>query len=171
LKGDILRRLPVLLFLCFCVFPAWAQNDAGDALRPVLEKRYAELKTAMAERDSKTLSALLTPDFVSEDISGKTTSAEEMLKELAALPKDTGKVTETTLVSIKPQGDLAIVEQRYHMTTTKTLPDGNKQAIDLMTLSTDTWAHAGDKWLMKRTITNQIDYSVDGKPVLHKVHS
>lgn len=161
--------LPLLLLLG--TLPAWAQSDAGDALRPMLEKRYAELKTAMAERDSKALSVLLAPDFVSEDISGKTTSAEEMLKELAALPKDTGKVTETTLVSIKSQDDLAIVEQRYHMTTTKTLPDGNKQVIDLVTVSTDTWAHAGDKWLMKRTITNQIDYSVDGKPVLHKVRT
>jgi hypothetical protein len=165
-----LRKLPVLLVLWACVFPAWAQNDAGDALRPVLEKRYAELKTAMAERDPKALSTVLASDFVSEDVSGQTTSAEEMIKQLAALPKDSGKVTETTLVSIKPQGDRAIVEQRYHMTTTKALPDGNKQAIELVTLSMDTWIHAGDKWLIQRTVTNQIDYSINGKVVAHKVH-
>jgi hypothetical protein len=153
------------------IYPAWAQKDAGDALRPALEKRYAEMKVAMTERDTPALSALLAPGFVGEDISGKTASGEEMIKQLGAAPKDDGKVTETTLVSIKPQGDRVIVEQRYHMTTMKSLPDGAKQAIDLVTLSTDTWIHSGDKWLIQKTVTNQIDYSIDGKLVMHKVHS
>lgn len=98
----------------------------------------------MAERDPKTLSTLFVPDFVSEDTSGKTTSMEEMLNDLAALPKDIGNMTEANLVSIDPQGNFVIGEQRYH-DTVKTLPDGNKQAIDLVTLSTDTWAHTKDK--------------------------
>jgi hypothetical protein len=159
----------ILLAACLSAVPAQAQIDPGEALRPVLEKRYAELKTAMADRNPQALSALLAPGFVSEDISGKTTSAEEMIKELAALPKDTGKTTGTVLLSIKPQGDRAVVEQRYHMTTTKALPDGNRQAIDLVTLSTDTWLHSGDRWLMEKTVTNQIDYTVDGKVLMHKV--
>jgi len=165
------KKLSVLLLFGCSAFPLWAQGGPGEALRPALEKRYAELKTAMAERDSKALSTVLAPDFVSEDVSGQATSAEEMIKQLAALPKDSGKVMDTTLVSIKPQGDRVIVEQRYHMTTTKALPDGNKQAIDLVTLSTDTWIHSGDKWLIQRTVTNQIDYSVDGKVMAHKVHA
>jgi hypothetical protein len=165
------RTFQILIVLCLSAVSARAQGATGDALRPVLEKRYAELKTTMAERDSHALAALLAPGFVSEDVSGKTTTAEEMIKELAALPKDNGKPSETNLLSIKPQGDLAIVEQRYHMTTTKALPDGGKQAIDLVTLSTDTWIRSGDKWLIQKTVTKQIDYSVDGKLVAHKAHS
>jgi hypothetical protein len=167
--GAVKIKLSLPLLLLLGASPAWAQSDAGGALRPMLEKRYAELKTAMAERDPQALSALLAPDFVSEDISGKATSAGEMIKELGALPKDSGRVAETSLLSIKPRGDLAIVEQLYQMTTTKALPDGSKQAIELVTLSTDTWTRSGGRWLLRKTVTHQVDYTVDGKLVAHKV--
>ena len=148
---------------------AAAETAAESALRAVLEGRYAAMKSAMADRDQQAVAALLAPGFLSIDVSGKSEDASQMLQELAALPKDPRKASETTLLSVEVSGDTATVEQRYHMTTTKTSPDERSHAVELVTLSTDTWIKSGEAWLLQRTATNQLDYTVDGRPVAHKV--
>lgn len=94
-----------------------------------------------------------------------------MIQEVAGLPKDPLKVSTTTLLSVKPVGNTAVVEQRYDMKTTKTAPDGAKRNIELITLSTDTWVNSNGEWLMQKTETEQLDYYVDGQRVAHKIHS
>jgi len=58
------------------------------------------------------------------------------------------------------------------MTTTRPGPDGTtKQAVELEALSTDTWARIGGVWRLRRTVTNQLDYKLDGKVVAHRVRA
>ena len=161
--------LTVLLASLAAVQGAVAQTAAESSLKSVLEGRYAALKTAIDARDRQALAALLAPDFVSVDISGKSQAAEQMLTQLAALPKDPNRASETTLVSVKLDGDVATVSQRYHMTSAKVTSDGSRHPTELETLSTDTWVRSGDTWLLRKTATDELDYSVDGKRMPHKV--
>ena len=161
------------LGLCFS-FVATAEDKVqatGDArLRPVFESRYAAMKSAMAARDAKAISEILAPDFVSEDTSGQKENADTMIKEVVALPTDPLKVSTTTILSIKVDNDRATVDQRYDMKSTKAGPDGNKRDTELTSVSTDTWIRLNDIWLLQRTVTNQMDYSVNRKLLIHKVH-
>jgi ketosteroid isomerase-like protein len=146
-----------------------AEPAAESALKSVLEGRYAALKAAIDARDRQALAALLAPGFASVDVSGKSQTAEQMLTQLAASRKDPNKVSETTLLSVKLNGDVATVSQRYHMTSAKVTSDGSRHPVELVTLSTDTWIRSGDSWLLRQTATDQLDYSVDGKAMPHKV--
>jgi hypothetical protein len=159
------------------VLAAWGAGaalgqDGNGALRAVLEARYAALKTAMAERDPQAISVVLTADFVSEDLGGKTVTAAEMVEQLKGLPKDPGNASETTLVSIQAEGDVATVEQRYRHKTTKAGAAGAPpQELEVETLSTDTWIRADGVWRIRRTVTKQLDLKVDGRLIAHKDRS
>lgn len=145
---------------------------APEAVRTVLEERYAALKLAMAHRDREALAAVLAADFLSEDASGKTTTFDQMLQELAAVPKDQNRISETTVLSVQLVGNVATARQRYHMRTTKLAPDGaTRQAVEMVALSIDTWVLANGAWLLQRTVTEQMDYKVDGRLVLHRERS
>jgi len=162
-----------LLISCFA-FGATAQDkgqaNSDDTVRPVFEDRYAAMKSAMAARDGKAISQILAPDFISEDVSGQKENADTMIQEVLALPKDPLKVSNTTILSIKANAESATVDQRYDMKTTKAGPDGNKRDVELIAVSTDTWIKSKDSWLLQRTVTNQMDYSANGKLLIHKVH-
>jgi hypothetical protein len=158
------------LMLCFLAVPSVGVVRAqDDALRGTLEKRYAAMKMAMAAKDEKAISSLLAPDFVSVDISGQTEDVSQMIKDVVAAPADPNKTSMTTLLEIKTDANKASVEQRYEMKTKKNGPDGVAHDIDLTTLSSDTWVNLKGTWLIQRTETKQMDESVDGKIVLHKV--
>ena len=124
----------------------------------------------MAARDGKALSEILATDFISEDASGQKENAGTMIQGVLALPKDPLKVSNTTILSIKVNEASATVDQRYDMKTTKTEPGGDKRDVELISVSTDTWIKSKDTWLLQRTVTNQMDYSVNGKLLIHKVH-
>lgn len=159
------------LILCGLFIGAAATATANTSLQTTLQARYAAMKVAMGMRDSKAVASLLAPSFVSIDVSGQSENASQMIQEVGALPKDPLKVSTTTLLSVKPIGNTAVVEQRYDMKTTKTAPDGTKRNIELITLSTDTWVNSNGTWLMQKTETEQLDYYVDGQRVAHKIHS
>jgi hypothetical protein len=163
----------ILLILCFA-FGATAQDkgkaNSDESLRPVFEGRYAAMKSAMAARDGKAIAEILAPDFISEDATGQKENADTMIQGVLALPKDPLKVSNTTILSIKVNAESAIVDQRYEMKTTKAGPDGNKRDVELIAVSTDTWIKSKDTWLLQRTVTNQMDYSANGKLLAHKVH-
>jgi hypothetical protein len=149
-----------------------AAASAPDAqLKAALEGRYAAMKSAMAERDPAAIKALLAPDFESVDVDGKVETADQMVGEVLALPKDPSKVSDTTLLSVVQNADTVTVSQRYHMTKTKNRPDGTPQAVEILTTSTDIWVRSGDQWLLRRTATETLDYKIDGKSLLHKEHA
>ena len=127
------------------------------------------MKVAMAARDGKAILMLLAPNFSSIDVSGQMESGGQMVGEVAQLPKDPKKVSHTTILSAKVVGTTATINQRYDMKTVKTNPDGTTKNVELVTLSTDTWVKSGDTWLLEKTVTEQMDYFVNGQPVMHKV--
>ncbi|MGA7286291.1 MAG: nuclear transport factor 2 family protein [Candidatus Cybelea sp.] len=127
------------------------------------------MKLAIGERNSKAIAALLAPDFISIDSSGQSETASAMIQEVDALPKDPLKVSTTTLLSVKVAGNSAVVDQRYDMKTVKTAADGSKADIQLVTLSTDSWVNIDGVWLLRRSVTNQLDYYKNGQLLMHKV--
>lgn len=138
---------------------------------PTFNKLYAQFKQAIAQRNPQALASMLAPGFVEEDVSGATTSADKMLAELAQLPQDPNRQSQTTLLSVNSDGHTAKVTQRYRMTTIKTLANGEQKPVELVTLSNDTWTHADGSWRIARTITEQIDYRLDGKILVRRAHT
>ena len=142
---------------------------SDSQLRSTLQERYNSMKSTMAARDSKAVLALLFPGFQSIDVDGHVQGADQMVQQIAGLPPDPNRVSDTTILSVERQGNTATVVQRYHMTTTRARPDGAPpQAIDLLATSTDTWVLSESVWFLERTQTDQFDYKIDGKVVAHK---
>ncbi len=136
-------------------------HPSDHELRPVLDERYAAMRRAMAERDRAAILALLTDDFVSEDLEGRTTTGARMADAVAALEIDRSQRTAvTTLTSIAVDGDEAAVQQRYHMTTTERKPNLPEA---LWTESHDRWRRAGDTWLLARTTTEKREIVMNGR--------
>ena len=158
----------VFLFCSFSVLAAGAADAEDHELRTVLEGRYAALKAAMAARDEGGIASLLAPGFVSEDVSGEPIAASQMIQQVMALPLDPNKTSKTTILSVEADGNIAVAGQRYEMKTKKVGADGVTKDAGLISLSTDTWVVASGAWLLQRTVTNQIDYSLDGQAVFHK---
>jgi hypothetical protein len=144
----------------------WAQSP--DTAKKTFQAKYAAMKSAMASRDKGSIMALLAPGFESVDVDGTVSDAESMAREVSALPQDPNKVSETDVSSVEQVDGTAVVKQRYHMTTTRTAKDGTQQAIDLVAGSTDTWVSLKGEWLLRRTVTETLDYRVNGKLIAHK---
>jgi hypothetical protein len=162
-----MKKIALLLFTALLlVTTVHARN-----IDPTFDKLYAKFKQAVDGRDPKALAAMLAPGFVEEEVSGATTSADKMLVELARLPQDPHRQSQTTLLSVNSDGHIARITQRYRMTTIKTLANGEKKSIELVALSDDTWTHADGTWRIQRTVTEQVDYRMGGKLLAHKVHA
>jgi ketosteroid isomerase-like protein len=124
-------------------------------LRPALDARYLDMRAAMASRDRARILALFTPDFVSEDIDGRTIGASTLTDRVTALDIDRSKRTvSTTITAIDAHGDEAVVLQRYAMSTTERLPN---VAEALWTESEDVWRCVDETWLSARTTTLAIE--------------
>jgi hypothetical protein len=145
----------------------WAAQSPDTAKKTFLAK-YAAMKSAMASRDKDSVLALLAPGFESVDVDGKVSDAESMAREVGALPQDPKKVSETDVLSVEQVDGTAVVKQRYHMMTTRTAKDGTQQAVDVVATSTDTWVSLRGEWLLRRTVTETLDYRLNGKLVVHK---
>jgi hypothetical protein len=165
-----LRNFGACLILCFLgVLVGSIAWSADDALREVLQSRYAVMKAAMAAHDGAAMTKMLAPDFMSVDVSGKLETASQLIAEVNGLKPDPNKSSETTLISLGPDANRVIVEQQYHMKTVRTAGDGTQHNVELITLSTDTWIKPADVWLMERTVTNELSYFDNGLLVAHKL--
>jgi hypothetical protein len=165
-----MNTIRAVFLSCFSVILGMLACQAADnKLQTIFEGRYAAMKSAMANRDAKEVATLLAPDFVSTDVSGSENTADQMIESVKALPVDSNRVSNTTLLSIESSGNKAVVKQRYDMKTVKVAADGVKHQVELTTLSTDVWILTRATWFMQRTVTDQMDYFVDGKPMVHKV--
>jgi hypothetical protein len=167
MKATSVPGIIATIVLLFASALAAQTNDAQ--LRPLLESRYAAMKTAMASRNEAAIRDLLAPGFVSVDVSGNSETADQMVKEAIDLPQGLNKKSETTLTSVTRDGDFATVVQQYHMTTTRTPANAAApEAIDLLTTSTDTWRLINGAWRIERTETNDLQYTINGTVVAHK---
>ncbi|HEY1891845.1 MAG TPA: DUF4440 domain-containing protein [Steroidobacteraceae bacterium] len=139
-----------------------------SSLRDSLQARYAQMKHAMEAHDAQAVTAILAPGFVSLELDGKTESADQMVQDVKTLPSDPARSSQTTLLSIRSTKRDAVVEQRYTMKTRKRSQDGTEHRVELVAVSTDTWILSHGAWLLQRTVTDQLDYYIDGKQVMHQ---
>jgi hypothetical protein len=157
-------RIKALIMAASIAVPSVACADTTADL----QSRYDAMKAAMAARDSSAIRALLTSDFTATDIIGETENAAQMIAGVQLLKPDPDKKTQTTLLSVTVNGDTAEVEQTYDITAQKTGANGQVYAVELKTQSHDTWKKIGASWLLSSTRTEHLDYSVNGKIIMHK---
>ena len=157
--------LALAIFFTCALAPCYAADSTTT-----FERIYAAFRQAIDRKDSKSIEAMLAPGFVSEDVSGKIQSADQLLSSLNAPAKDPSIQSQTTVISADTKGDLATVLQRYHATSNKLAADGQAKPIEIIAQSTDTWCRIDGLWKLQKTVTEQIDYRVSGKLVVHKIH-
>jgi hypothetical protein len=157
-----------ILILTFCAnpFPGQAQDNS---LNKQFESLYASLKKAIADQNKDAIAALLDSDFISIEISDTKKNADQMIAEIATVPKYLKKDSVTTVLKIEISGEVAHVTQRYHMTASKSVDDGKIHKIEVIALSNDEWERHADKWLLQMTRTDAIDMLIDGQQVAHKI--
>lgn len=164
-----MMRLRIPIAVAILVLGATGLNAHESGLTESLDARYAQIKSAMHAHDIRALRDILAPGFVSVELDGKTESSDQMIQEVNALPSDANRSTETTLLSVRPGKTQAVVEQRYTMRTKKEGKNGVEHSVKLVTISTDTWIMLHGEWRIQRTVTDQLDYYIDGKHTLHQM--
>jgi uncharacterized protein DUF4440 len=142
--------------------------QTAQSLETLFQNRYLTLKEAMTSRDANAILSVLSHDYRTVEIDGSTQDANDLLEQLSAATPDPDAVTETTILSASQHDKTVTVEQRYKMTTTRPGPGGKQQAIELVTTSTDTWVLTVGVWYLQQSVTESIDYTVDGKLVSHR---
>lgn len=143
--------------------------EPGSGSRYHFEDRYAALKVAIESRDETAIRSVLADGFVSVDIDGKSLNAAQMMKGLQTIPDDPNRQSHTTILSVRGDEHAAVVRRRYEMTTKVKDRDGSEHFATISTVSTDNWVNENGSWRVVRTVTNQLDATVDGKTVAHKM--
>jgi hypothetical protein len=129
---------------------------AEHPLRPVLDSRYLEMRAAMASGNAAAIAQLLTSDFTSIDVRGKTIGAEAMISMVLSLNVDRSKRSvQTVIVDVVDGGDEASVQQQYTMISAKDAPWSMPRS--LFTFSHDKWKKVRGEWLLSRTETQEIE--------------
>jgi ketosteroid isomerase-like protein len=130
-------------------------------LRPTLDERYLAMRRAMAHGNRDAILAMVTADFVSEDLDGRRIDGAAMADAVLRLTIDRSKRTaETTITAIDVSGDEATVVQRYAMTTTERrigLPEA------LWTESIDCWRAETGSWRLARSTTQALEVQIAGR--------
>ena len=154
-------RLLATAVALFTLAPGAAHAEPRDEIT----QAYATLKTAMAARDAKAIKALLTKDFSSTDARGGTSTADEMISDLARLPTGPDRKSETTVDEVAVDGTTAKVAQHLHATATRKGKDGADHLLDITTVSDDVWTKASGAWLLRSTTTRAMVVKRDGQEV------
>jgi len=147
--------LPFALLLLVSASPDAGTPGLTEDWKAVFQERYAAMKAAMASRSEGAIAALLAPGFVSEDARGKLSNAGEMIRQVVALPRDPDRKSATRVVSVEVVGDTATVEQTYDASNPK-------KDFSLRAKSTDTWQRVRGQWLLKKSVTMELDVTSDG---------
>jgi hypothetical protein len=157
-------------FILISLFSAYCFPQTEKISKSTFEPLYAKLKVVMADRDEKGILGMLAPDFQSEDASGNVTNSEKMVSSLSKLLKDPNKTSTTTILEVTAKGKNAFVKQKYQMNTIKLGADGSSKKAELVSVSNDTWEFTNGKWLLLKTVTQEMQYTLDGKEVNHQLH-
>jgi Domain of unknown function (DUF4440) len=143
---------------------SFAQN--ADGRKAVFSQLYTALRTAMRNHDQASVGAMLAPGFESYDASGKKESAEDMLDQVANLPDDPNRITDTEVESVETNGLTAKVVQHYTMSTRRAGPDGVPHRIEVSAVSDDVWTRESGSWRLLSTSTREVTMLKDGKVVV-----
>jgi hypothetical protein len=158
-----MRPIRLLLPLALLAVPTIAKADP----REELTARYAELKAAMEAHNADAAKALLAPRFKSVDIRGNELEAEDLIDDMARIPADPARKSETVLGDIKLDGDKATVAHKLDAKSTRKGEDGAEHAIEFVSTSTDVWVRTPKGWLMQSSTAEEVSILRDGTEVRH----
>ncbi|HMT47653.1 MAG: hypothetical protein RL702_758 [Pseudomonadota bacterium] len=158
-------RLPLILAAAFALSaPAHAEADSAA----LFQGRYADLRSAMQEKDAAKIAAVLAPDYRLTDIQGDEHDAAAMTERMGRMPQSAGRSVETKVLSAAITGDSAAVEQELSGAMTRAGPDGADHKMELLLRSADTWALRGGTWLLVRSVQKELTVKRDGEVFLHQ---
>lgn len=158
-------RLPMMISAALALSsPALAQADPAA----LFQARYADLRSAMQDKDAAKLSAVLAPDYTMTDIQGEEHDAAAMSERMGRMPQNAGRSVETRVISATITGESAAVEQELAAGMTRAGADGMEHRMELQLRSADTWALRGGNWLLVRSVQKELTVKRDGEVFLHQ---
>ncbi len=164
-------RSRLLWFLAIIALLAcWSAAHANDNVALLeIQARYDELGVAIESEDWSAIETIYAPDFRSVDIDGRVATAEEELLRLQTSPPLVENVTKTTVVSVRIEGDWAYVQKRAEGSFVTLDPSGRRHWIALVAHSSDSWRKVDGRWRIQETVTDTVDATKDGVPIVRKV--
>ena len=160
-----LLRLPLIVSAAFSLAaPAFAQADPAA----LFQARYADLRSAMQDKDKARIAAVLAPEFTLTDIQGEQHKAAAMTERMGRMPQSAGRSVETKVLSAAITGDRAAVEQELTGAMSRTDPDGEEHNMELQLRSSDIWALRGGNWLLVSSVQKELTVKRDGEVFLHQ---
>ena len=158
-------RLPLILAAAFAISaPALAQADSAA----LFQGRYADLRSAMQEKDAVKIAAVLAPDYRMTDIQGEEHDAAALAERMGRMPQGAGRSVETKVLSAAITGESAAVEQELTGAMTRAGPDGAEHRMELHLRSADSWALRGGQWLLVKSVQQELTVKRDGEVFLHQ---
>jgi hypothetical protein len=139
-------------------------RDAAEAITrqcgliAMAQEEYNRVTAALRARSNLAVTAYLTPDFVSIDLSGRKENARQLLSRIESRPN--AGVKATAVLSVEATGKRMIVKR-----TSVDVTDRKGQALETQTFFTDTWIDTDGTWLLRRSKADRMDSYVDGRHV------
>jgi hypothetical protein len=160
-SGNILKKLP--LFVNSKPVIITGENPTRD----VFLKHYVTFHSSQASRDSQKFASLITPDFVKEDVWGRSETGEEILRKMSEQSKDSSNAS-TSVLSVKVVDDVATVVQLYKSSNLTMMLSRQMRNVEYDIQTMDTWVKSNGTWLLRRSMMTKYDYTVDGNHITHK---
>lgn len=140
-------------------------SHAQPDLNGDFDGRYAELSAAMLDKDSTKLGQLLTPEFETTDLNGKTSGRSEVLARLANMQAEDSFKPSIKVLSVKLAGNSAAVESQMSADITQADQSGAQITLNVAVVADDTWIKHADTWLLQKTVQKGLIVSRDGEVV------
>jgi hypothetical protein len=122
-----MKKYLIAFSLCLLLVLAASPAHAADsALKNVIENRYRDLRMAIAKGDPDMYRGNLASDFSSVDLADNARNADQIIAALGQTVPDDSRKENTTVNSLKLDGDKAVVEQTYDLTALRVAQDNRK---------------------------------------------
>lgn len=144
--------------------PALAQVDA----KALFEGRYAGLRAAMQAQDAAAAGQFVTSDYQLTDIRGEAHGLADAMAQAGRIPSDPAHKPVTRILSAAVNGESAAVDQELTIDTTRTGGDGAEHQIEIIVVSSDSWVHRGDAWLLSKSVQKDLTVKRDGEVFMHQ---
>lgn len=147
---------------------AKSEGKGGD-MKKAIESRYWDMRMAIKAGDPGLYKKNLADDFVSIDLNNATRNADQIVAALGRSIPDDSRKENTTVDSLKVDGDAAEVKSTYDLQARRKAVDGSTINYHMVTTSNDMWVKKDGQWLLQKTQAETGDVYINDKLAAHRV--
>lgn len=136
--------------------------------KKTLETRYWDMRMAIKAGDAAQYRKNMAADFTGIDLNNNKRTADQIVTALSHNIRDDSRKEQTTIDSVKLEGNKAQVAATYDLETKRKAVNGSMINYHMVTKSNDVWVKMDGKWLLQKTEAETGDVYINGKLVAHR---